>query len=510
MAVPPPRDPNASGSLTKLEQHGIDHIPEAHRVSRPRNIFWIMAGSSVTYPLILPGWIPISLGLSWWESFWAIVVGMIVGSVLLMPMALLSPHTGTNNPVGSSAHFGAVGRIVGSAIGFAQAVLFAALAIWTGGDSIAATLHRLFGIADGTAIRIFWYTVLSVFVVTVAVFGHGMMLFLQRLAAPTAGGILILGVFVFMGRFDPSYTGTNYALDGFWPTWVAGGIPSALVVVGYGLAIGDWTRYISPKRFSNVQVARGTFAGGVIGMGVPALFGAYVATMFADPAGNFVNELVAISPMWFVYCLLYLGLATGSAQGTVNMYSTGLDISSMIPRISRVPGTLFVGAAAYILVLFGTFFGDIVANLTVSLDLMIIPFVSFVTVVAVGFWNHRGQYDNHALQSFVRGEQGGRYWFSGGWNYRALAAFLLASVIGLCAVNTAWYVGFLVPYLGGLGVGFMLSVIVGAGTYVLLLWTFPEDLAVYACGEPRIRRSTSSVIAASQQRATGEAANVHE
>lgn len=224
------------------------------------------------------------------------------------------------------------------------------------------------------------------------------------------------------------------------------------------------------------------------------MFGGYAATMFVNISGDFVLELVAISPIWFVVLLVFLGLATGSAQGTVNMYSTGLDMSSIFPSISRIPGTLFVGVAAYILTVIGVFFGDIVTNLTVLLDIIVIFFVSFVTVVAIGFWNHRGQYDTWALQSFVRGERGGRYWFTGGWNFRAIAAFVIATAVGLTGVNTAWYQGWLVPYLGGLGIGFIVSMLVASIVYIGLLKLFPEDISVYPCGNPRLgARQTTAV-----------------
>lgn len=493
----------------RVEQHGIGFIPDEERTSRPRNIFWIMAGSSVTFPLIIPGWIPVSLGLGWWPSFWAVVVGAIVGSFILIPMALLSPHSGTNNPVSSSPYFGVVGRIVGSMIGLVQAILFTALAVWTGGDAVAATLERLFGIPVTIGSRIFWYTIIGIAVVIVAVYGHKVMLTLQKWATPTAGGVVLLGFFVLAPQFDVNYTGAEYAFGGFWATWVAGAIPTALVVLGYGLAIGDWTRHISSKKYSDGQVARATFLGGFIGMGVPAMFGAFAATMFIDTSGDFVLELVAISPLWYVVLLFFLGLATGSAQGTVNMYSTGLDMSSIFPSITRIPGTLFVGVAAYILTIVGVFFGDVVTNLTVLLDIIVIFFVSFVTVVGIGFWNHRGKFDTWGLQSFVRREIGGRYWFTRGWNLRAVVAFTLAVAVGLTGVNTAWYQGSMVPYLGGLGIGFIVSMAVAAIVYIGLLLLFPEDLDVYVDRDPRIRgrRTTEradDVRAAEEVVTTGE------
>src|SRR5690606_33712591 len=142
MSQRPPR----SDALTKpdvvgrIEIHGVNFIPEEHRHSRPANVAWIMLGSCVTFPIIVLGWVPVALGLSWWESFWAVLIGSIVGALLLAPMSLLSPKTGTNNPVGSSAHYGIIGRLVGSTLAILISILFTALAIWTGGDAMSASL----------------------------------------------------------------------------------------------------------------------------------------------------------------------------------------------------------------------------------------------------------------------------------------------------------------------------------------------------------------------------------
>lgn len=478
-----PTGPDVAG---KIETHGINFIPEEDRHSRPRNVTWIMAGSCVTLPLIIQGWIPIALGLSWWASFFAVLAGSTVGALLLAPMALLSPKTGTNNPIGSSAHFGVVGRIVGSTLGLLISVLFTALSVWTGGDAMSAGLSRLLDIPDNTATRLVWYVILAVIVTLIAVFGHATMLFLQRIVAWTAGGLLILGIFVLWPQFNPSYSGGELAFGSFWPTWVAGALPSALVVVGYSLAIGDWTRYISPRKYSSKQIVVATLVGGIVGMGGPVLWGAFTASMFADSSAEYVGTLIAISPLWFVVVLVYLGLGSGVAQGTVNMYSTGLDLSSIFPRVKRVPATVFVAVAAFVVVVVGTVGGAVIDNLTTLLDLLMIGFVSFVTVVAVGYWNHRGQYDAEALQVFVRGETGGRYWFTGGWNWRAMTAFVLATIAGLMGLHTAWFEGPLVSLFSGVGLGFVVSLIVAAVSYVFFLWIAPEKDETYVSGGPRL------------------------
>jgi purine-cytosine permease-like protein len=169
------------------------------------------------------------------------------------------------------------------------------------------------------------------------------------------------------------------------------------------------------------------------------------------------------------------------------MYSTGLDLSSIFPRISRVPATIFVAIASFVVVLVGTVSGTIIDNLTTLLDFLMIGFVSFVIVVTVGYWNHRGQYDPHALQAFARGEKGGRYWYTKGWNWRAMTAFLLATIAGVCGLNDAWVVGPLVHWFGGVGLGFLLSAFVGALSYSVLLSLAPEDDAEYVAGRSRFK-----------------------
>jgi purine-cytosine permease-like protein len=100
----------------RIEQYGIDFIPEEERKSSPRNLSSILFGGSLTFSIIVLGWFPISFGLSWWQAASAVVVGSAVGAALLAPTGLLGPRTGTNNPVSSGAFFGVAGRLIGSVL----------------------------------------------------------------------------------------------------------------------------------------------------------------------------------------------------------------------------------------------------------------------------------------------------------------------------------------------------------------------------------------------------------
>lgn len=61
-------------------------------------------------------------------------------------------------------------------------------------------------------------------------------------------------------------------------------------------------------------------------------------------------SLVAEAPLWYIPALIYLGLASGTAQAVINTYGTGLDTSAIIPKLNRVQATLLACGLATVLV----------------------------------------------------------------------------------------------------------------------------------------------------------------
>ena len=108
------------------------------------------------------GYLPVSFGLGWWGSITSTLVGLLVGSALFAPLSLLSTRTGTNSAVSSGAHFGVVGRIVGSLVGIFTAIGFYALTVWTGGNALVQGLHKLFGMPAGNAQLVVAYAIIAI------------------------------------------------------------------------------------------------------------------------------------------------------------------------------------------------------------------------------------------------------------------------------------------------------------------------------------------------------------
>lgn len=169
------------------------------------------------------------------------------------------------------------------------------------------------------------------------------------------------------------------------------------------------------------------------------------------------------------------GWAAGTSQAVINTYGTGLDTSSIIPRLNRVQATFLACLVATALVYLGNFYNALVDSLSTFLVLLAVFSVPWIVIMTIGFIHRRGRYDPQDLQVFNRGQRGGRYWFARGTNLRALGAWLAAVVAGLLTTNNAWFTGPAAARLGDLDLGFVVAGLVAAVQYPLLLRIAPEQ-----------------------------------
>ena len=160
---------NAKPKITEIEGFGIDTIPDADRTSTPWDLFRIQFGGANTFATVLLGTFPIAFGLSFWQGVASVVLGVLVGTLFLMPMGIFGPRTGTNNAVSSGAHLGVAGRIAGSFLSLLTAIAFYSISVWVGGDALVGAFVKLFGATDSQMLRISLYGVIGLIVVVVVV-----------------------------------------------------------------------------------------------------------------------------------------------------------------------------------------------------------------------------------------------------------------------------------------------------------------------------------------------------
>lgn len=481
--------PTKVDAVGKVESYGIEYIPDEDRHSRPRNLLFILFGGSMTFGIIVIGWVPVSLGLGWWASASAIVVGSAIGATLMAPMALLGLRSGSNNPVASGAHFGALGRMIGSALGITADIVFAALCIWAAGEVLARSVVRIFGIESQTttvALLIMAYSIVAIVMTVIAVMGHANMVTFTKWMIPTAGTIMIVYLFVAAPNFNPNYAGGDYALGSFWPTWILGMLACAGTVNSYGPYVGDWTRHISTKKFNPRRSVVAAWIGGFFGMGGAFMFGAYTAVTFKDPLNAYATEFANNVPFWFLFFALYLAFIPGTAQAVINIYNMGLDFSSIVPGLSRVRATIYLSIVSTVLVFIGAFYQQLSAIVSSYLAILIVLGAPWSIINLIGYFNNRGYYDPDSLQVYNRGQMGGRYWSSAGLNHRAVIAWLAAVGTGLLFINTGWYAGPGTKFFEGADVGFVVAILVGVTVYLAFLKWNPEPAYVFGPKGARI------------------------
>ena len=481
--------------VTEVEQHGIDTIPPEHRHSRPLDLFRIQFGGANTFATIILGTFPVLLGLSLAEALAATVVGVVVGSLFLMPMGLFGPLTGTNNAVSSGAHFGVRGRIVGSFLSLLTAIAFYSISVWVSGDAVVGALVRLFGVTDSDLLRGTVYAVLGAIVIVVVIYGYAFMLLVNKVVVFGNTALILLGVVAYGGMVDLGYDpGPDaYALGSFWPTFVL----SALIVMGnpisFGAFLGDWSRYI-PAATPAKHLLAATFGAQLMTL-VPFFFGVVTATLVAGEV-DYIVALINLSPAWYAALLIVVAFLGGLSTGITSLYGTGLDFSSVFPRLSRVQASLVIGSLAFVFILVGRLAFDLIASVNAFIGAIVICTTPWMVIMSIGYVVRRGHYREQDLQVFNQGRTGGAYWFESGVNWRGMAAWIPAAVLGLLFANYPPLIeGPFRNVAGGVDLSLLVAIGVAAVAYYLLITFFPEPRYVFGPEGPRGVPSTDVAMA---------------
>ncbi|MEV0574962.1 cytosine permease [Streptomyces sp. NBC_01463] len=490
-------------SITEVETNGVERIPDADRTARPVDLFRLAFGGANTFATCVLGAFPILFGLSFWQGLAATVLGLVAGALLLAPMSLFGPRNGTNNAVSSSAHLGVHGRVVGSFLSLLTAVAFFSISVWSSGDALVGGAHRLADVPESDLSYGVAYAIFAGLVLVVCVYGFRFMLLVNKIAVVAASALFVLGAFAFAGDFDAGYAG-SFASTGdplFWPSFVGAALIVLSNPVSFGAFLGDWSRYIpadTPRR----RVMGAAFLAQTATL-LPFVFGLATASIIAtkaakyvDPAApNYVGGLLAISPGWYFLPLCLIALIGGLSTGTTALYGTGLDVSSVFTRFSRVQSTFFIGALSIAFIFVGRFALNLAQSISTFATLIITCTAPWMIVMALGYLTRRGWYDADALQVFNRRQTGGRYWFNHGWNWRGLATWLLSAGVALLFTNLP---GQFVGPLGDLANGTDISLPVGLGLaavlYLVLLTVFPEPRGVYGPDGPRFVRASDTPV----------------
>jgi purine-cytosine permease-like protein len=492
VASPAPSVPTiATSSDIEFETHGIESIPDADRQASVFDFMRVCWGGANSLATAVLGVFPIVFGLSLAQALVAIIAGLAVGSLILAPMSVFGPITGTNNAVASSAHFGVVGRIVGSFLSLLTAIAFFSISVWSSGDAVIGAARELFGVRASDGIYALAYAVFALSVLAICVYGFRLMLFVNKVAVVASSLLFLVGLVAFAPQIDPGFAGAGlkWGSASFWPPFVSAALVTFANPISFGAFLGDWSRYV-PRTTSRKRLMAAT-AGAQLLTILPFGFGTATAAIISSRAPEFLARLdytgglLSIAPGWLVLPLFLLALLSGLSTGTTSLYGTGLDFSSVFPRLSRPQATLLIGMLAFVLIFVGRFAFSLVDSITAFITLIVVMTTPWMIVMMLGYCMRRGYYLPEAMQVFNRGQYGGPYWFWNGWNVAGMGAWIASAIAALLTVNIpGHFVGPLGRLAGDLDLSLVAAVVLPVFLYPLFLRLFPEPRAVFGPDGP--------------------------
>jgi nucleobase:cation symporter-1, NCS1 family len=417
---------------------------------------WISMSVNIPTYMLASGMI--AGGMNWKQALFTVFLGNVL---VLIPM-LLNAHAGAQYgipfPVFARASFGVLGANVPAILRALVACGWFGIQTWIGGEAINAMLVALapswghFAYGPAVCFAAFW--LLNVVVI---LRGIETIRFLQGISAPF---LLLIGLALLLwarskaGGFGPMLaTPSKFQTFGEFFRFF---IPSLTGVVGFwatvSLNIPDFTRYARSQRDQMIGQALGLPAT----MTFYSFIGIAVTSATLIIFGQALWDPVAVlsrlgNPFAVVIAMLALLMATLNVNVAANVVSPANDFSNISPRrISFRTGgliTCLVGIAMQPWKLMANY-GSYIFGWLVGYSGFLGPIAG--VLICDYFIVRRKKLAPQDL--YLRG---GRYEYSRGFNWQAIAALAAGAAVAFIGLllpplrvlyNYAWFVGFAVSF----------------------------------------------------------------
>lgn len=198
----------------RVEVRGIDHIPDAERHGRPRELFWVWFAANITYLYFVLGGVVLLLGLTLWQSVLVLVVGNLYW-VGVGTLAISGPPSGTPSVVVTRAMYGVRGnRPFSAGIGWLVAIAYEAVNLALGALAGFALADHA-GLTVSGPVKVIVLLVTAAVTFAVSIFGHATIVRLSPyFTAVLATVMVLLAVFVLQGGRHRLRTGGPTARRG--------------------------------------------------------------------------------------------------------------------------------------------------------------------------------------------------------------------------------------------------------------------------------------------------------
>lgn len=464
----------------RIEQRGIDLVPDDERPMRPANLFWLWAGAIWNVEYLVYGGLIMSFGLSFGEAVIAIVAGNTMYALMGLA-SLQGPETGTTAFMVSRAPFGPNGNRLPSFFNWVSQVGFEV----EGLVLVVLVVEAMFsrgGVSSGTGLKILFILGAVLLQFIVPFLGHATITrVLNYLSVVFIGLFAVMAVLVVphvnLAHMDAYRLANHMPLSASWEDVTTAVV---LIVAAGGLGwtenANDYSRYL-PRTTPKAQ----TFWAATLGTAVPSilleLLGAAAYAVNAD--ATTVTGVPSAFAGWFFWPFMVLALPQLFAINTLDLYSSGVTLQALGLPVRRwgavIVDTVVAGGVTALVI----FRGSLNGYLDAFLAYIVVWLAPWFGVLITDWLLRRGRYDRVSLAA----RRGGVYWRDGGFNWRAVTAFLIGGVASFLWVNARYdkpldYLSPISSATHGTDFSWLIGIVVGAAAYWALSFrSVPAEVA---------------------------------
>ncbi|MGH3949803.1 MAG: NCS1 family nucleobase:cation symporter-1 [Pseudonocardiaceae bacterium] len=429
-----------------------------------------------------------TLFISYGLNGWAVFAGIVLAGFIVMTLVNLtgkpSVKYGIPYPVMARASMGVRGAMFPALVRGIVAIFWYGVQTYFASTAIALLITAVFGVSGGGTFlgmsSVGWISYIIVAVFQLGLFLRGIDWISKFLnwAGPMVYAVMIalmIAIWVQAGGGLLSELGAVFAGVG---DYQGGPIAAFVAVVGTMIAYfaaviinyGDFSRFVKTEP----KMKRGNLLGLPVSLALfsflALIITAGTGVLYGEALTNPADIVERVDNVWLtVIAALTFFIATVGINLVANFIPPAYDLANLVPsKISMRTGGVIAAAIAFVIgALWVSFVSKIgIASFVDTLGAVLAPLYG---ILVIDYYLLRKQ--RLYLQDLFSAQPTGEYYYTRGWNLRALAAFGIGSVF---SVATVW-----VPELTNLaGFAWIFGAVIGAGVHYAFMRPTMRSAAV--------------------------------
>ena len=454
-------DAGRADEAFRVEQRGIDYIPEHDRWASPRHLFGMWAGASVQFEYLVYGAVLMTFGFTFGQAVFLILVGNL-SYLMLGVCSLQGPNAGTTAFTINRASFGPNGSRLMALFNWLTQVGFEAeglILVVFGGIALASKA----GYHAGTPLKVVLIIAAAGIQTVLPFLGYATVVKVLRIMVVPFVALYVILAFLTIGKANP---GSIHHGAG-WQTMMGGlAFTIALTGLGWVESGNDFSRYL-PRTASRKGIVGWVFVGTAIPQAALMLLGAAVATYVQIDSKDPFNSFPHAFSSWFLVPFFVVAIIQLFAINSMDLYSSGVTLQALGLPIKRWNAVLIdtvIGCGITSYAVFSAGFSHLLDDFVAAVIAWIAPWMA---VFLVDWLLRRQRYVPAELQ---RTDPGSLYWRRGGVHWPALVAQALGTTASVLAFDQTFYVGPIARVAGNGGADFSVftGMFVGGLVYLIL------------------------------------------